>query len=140
MNRTLHRKWTGIWKDIFSFWVFKMDLIDGFKYRTGTSWFFLLVTLGIFSLLFWRFFSANSILFWGPDQWGVEALFYVPLLITIIYWFRACLIYDFVRWNFSDRERMSTKKNERAKRMLRVSVVVFAVYYGYWICKMWISL
>lgn len=131
MNKTLHKKWTGIWEDIFSSQIFKLDIIDGFKYRKKQAWFFLFTTLGVFSLMGCLFYFEASAFNWNKNRVAFLVLFFSPLLITVAFWFRACLIYSFVDWRISKEARVDTKKKARALIIFKASIAPFIIYYGY---------
>lgn len=136
MNKILHRKWTDLWSEIFSPTIFKLDIIDSFKYRKKQAWFSLFATLAILSLISWLFSVDISSSKWGEDRVVFLALFYLPLLMTLLFWFRACSIYDFAVGGTTTEEQFITKKQARASLIFRISIVSFGFYYCYWMYRL----
>jgi hypothetical protein len=133
MNKILPRKGTHIWEEIFSPAIFRLDLVDGFKYRTKQTWFSLFVALSLFSLVGWLFFIDASSLNWSIF-WLF--LFYLPLLVVLLFWFRACSIYDCSVWKIHEEKKPITKKQTRASLIGKISLVVFGLYYCYWMYRL----
>jgi hypothetical protein len=133
MSKILPRKWSDICSDIFSLTIFKLDVIDGFKYRKKQTWFSLFVTLAIFALVGWLFSIDASSLNWSIT-W--LSLFYLPLAITLLLWFRACSIYDCSVWEMHEEKKPITKKQTRASLIGKISLVLFALYYCYWMYRL----
>jgi hypothetical protein len=134
MSKILPKRGTYSWKEILSPTIFKLDLVDGFKYRKVQTWFFFFVTLSLFSLVAWLFsidVLTHSIV--------LLFLFYLPLLITLLFWFRACAIYDCGVWKVHDEKKPITKKQTRASLIGRISLIVFCLYYCYLMYRLFIQ-
>lgn len=136
MSKILPRRGTYSWKDILSPTIFKLDLVDGFKYRKAQTWFFFFVTLSLFCLVAWLF-SIDAF----AHNWSIVwlFLFYLPLLITILFWFRACSIYDCGVLQVHEEKRPITKKQGRASLIGRISLIMFGLYYCYWMYRLFIE-
>lgn len=133
MSKILPRKWANIWNEIFSPTIFLLDIIDGFKYRKKQTWLSLFVTLAFFALVCWLFSIDISNLNWGV---GWLSLFYLPLLATLLFWFRACSIYDCGVWEIHEEEKPITKKQARASLIAKISMISFGLYYCYWMYRL----
>lgn len=131
MSKILHKKWTNIWSEIFSPTIFKLDMMDSFKYRKMQAWLSLFATLAIFSLISW-FFSVDVSSSKGTRERVVLlVLFYLPCVITLLFWFRACSIYDFPDRTAAEGEQFFTKKQARASLIFKASIISFGFYYCY---------
>ena len=130
MKNILHKKWIGIWSEVLSPTIFKLDIVESFKYRKKQALLFFSTSLLIFSLIIWFFFYEISSVGEGGVQTALVFLFFLPLLITLLFWFRACLIYDF-------SERVITKKQTRASLIIKISIGSFGFYYCYWMYQLW---
>jgi hypothetical protein len=137
MSKILRRKWANIWSEIFSPTIFKLDIIDGFKYRKKQTWLSLFATLVLFSLIGWLFSIDVANRNWSSDRIVLLALLYLPLLITLLFCFRACSIYDLTVLKTTEEKWFFTKKQARASLIFKVSVVSFGLYYCYWIYRLW---
>jgi hypothetical protein len=136
MSKIFPRKGTYSWKEILSPTIFRLDLIDGFKYRKMQTWFFFFVTLALFSLVVWLF-SIEAF----THNWNIGwlFLFYLPLLIAFLFWFRACAIYDCGVWVVHEEKKPITKKQTRASLTGKISLIVFGLYYCYWMYRLFID-
>ncbi len=137
MSKILHKEWTNIWSEVFSPTIFRLDIIDSFKYRKKQAWLSLLATLIIFSLVSWFFSFDVSNLNWSIDRVVLLAFFYLPFLITLVFWFRACSIYDFTISGTAEKERFLTKKQARAALVFMISKFSFGFYYCYCMYRLW---
>lgn len=137
MSETLRKKWTDIWSEVFSPTIFMLDVIDSFKYRKMQAWLALLAALAIFSLISWFFFVDISSVKWRSDRIVLLALFYLPLLVTLLFWFRASSIYDFTIGGATAEKQFFTKKQARASLIFKASIISFGFYYCYCWYRMW---
>ena len=131
MSKTLHRKWADISGEICSPTIFKLDLIDSFKYRKSQAWFSLLISLALLSLICWMFSADVSRSNWSEERFIVLALFYLPCLISLLFWFRAWSIYDFSVVRATAEEQFFTKKQARASLIFKTAYISFGFYYCY---------
>lgn len=131
MSKTLRKRWADICGEIFSPTIFKLDIIDSFKYRKKQTWFSLLATLAIFALISWFFFIDVSSDKWSKDWIFLLTLLYFPCFVTLLFWFRALSIYNFSVEGLTREKPFFTKKQARASLIFKVSIILFSFYYCY---------
>lgn len=136
MSKIFHRQWNDLRSEILSLTIFKLDVLESFKYRKKQTWFFLFFCLTLFSLISWGFFIEASRFNWSNGRVFLLILLYLPLLITLLFWFRACSIYDFSSLKPAEDKLVITKKQARASLIIRISLVSFSLYYGYWMYRL----
>jgi hypothetical protein len=136
MNKILYRKWSDIWTEIFSPTIFMLDLIEGFKYRKKQTWLTFIVALGIFALVGWLFSIDVATLDWSSSQMSFLFLFYSLLLVTVLFWFRACSIYDLSVLQITKHEGFITKKQIRASLLFKITMGSFGLYFCYWMYQL----
>lgn len=131
MSKPLRKRWADIRGEIFSLTIFKLDIIDSFKYRKKQALFSLFAALAILSLISWFFSMDLSSSTWSKNRVVWLTLPYLPCVITLLFWFRACSIYDFSVGRAMADEQFFTKKQARASLIFKASIISFGFYYSY---------
>ena len=125
------------WRELVSPQVFKLDIVDGFKYRLKQSLFFLFSTMVLFALLAWGFSYDLADINGNGRQLLLLILLYLPAGVGLVFWFRAGLSYDFDHWDHTNKKKPKTKKSLQAAWVFRVTIVLFGIYYAYWMYRLW---
>lgn len=127
MAKIAQIKYPAIWKDVVSPMLFMVDVIDSFKYRTKQAWFALISAIAIFAALFCVLPYKPS-----PNDSSFNLIVsYSPLIITLVFWFRACSIYNFKNWDVRRNKPITTKKSIRASFIFKITWAVLGMYYLY---------
>lgn len=129
--KILRKRWAENRDDILSLAIFKMDLIESFKYRAKQTWIAFFVALVFMAHIGWLFCVDMSHRNEIQIQVILLVLFYLPSVLMLLFWFRAFSIYDFsVGWGVVQRD-FFTKKQTRASLIFKLSFIVFLLYIVY---------
>lgn len=124
------------WKDIFSPKIYFIDTIDSFKFRNKQTAFSIFTALILLGLGSWGFILEAYQRKWTGSSIYLISLIYLPLIISIMIWFRGISILDFESSMGYEEKKPRTKKDNRASLSLKIAAYSFVFYYCYLIFRL----